>query len=120
MPEEAEVMRRTVREFLAAEIAAGHFEADGFGMTTHRLSSVDAVGGRVYWYDLAHQLWWSGTELSRTVRGNRGDACLWRTCVGALGCRPTERSSSDSLREEKSDRTCCRESLLESVIFASE
>ena len=28
MPEEAEAMRWTVREFLAAEIAAGHFEAD--------------------------------------------------------------------------------------------
>ena len=35
MPEEAEVMRQTVRDFLAAEIAAGNFEADGFGMTTH-------------------------------------------------------------------------------------
>ena len=35
MPEEAEEMRRTVRDFLAAEIAAGNFEADGFGMTTH-------------------------------------------------------------------------------------
>ncbi|GIT48147.1 MAG: hypothetical protein Ct9H300mP14_00750 [Gammaproteobacteria bacterium] len=62
MPEEAEVMRRTVREFLAAEIAAGHFEADGLGMTTHRLSSVALWGARVYWYALAHS--YGGQERS--------------------------------------------------------
>ncbi len=28
-------MRQTVRDFLSAEIAAGNFEADRFGMTTH-------------------------------------------------------------------------------------